>query len=78
MNVWSRPKAIDSIPRASRSASIGSGSRQLWQDEHATWWAASLSLDDLRRLVADVDVAQALYYLLMHSWIEAFGDSEAS
>jgi hypothetical protein len=30
---------------------IGIGERQLWRDENATWWAASLSLGDLRKLV---------------------------
>lgn len=59
-------------------ALLGIGVRQLWRDEHATWWAASLSLSDLHRLVKAVDAAMAPYYLLMHLWIGAFGDSEVS
>lgn len=57
---------------------IGIGERQLWRDENATWWAASLSLGDLRKLVESVDVVLLPYYVLMHGWIAMFGDSEAA
>ncbi|WP_198029055.1 glycosyltransferase family 39 protein [Actinoplanes sp. N902-109] len=57
---------------------IGIGDRQLWRDENATWWAASLSMGDLRKLVETVDVVLLPYYVLMHGWITLFGDSEAA
>jgi mannosyltransferase len=53
----------------------GIGHRQLWRDEHATWWAASLPLGQLHRLVEVVDVVLLPYYLLMHVWVGLFGDS---
>lgn len=48
---------------------------QPWRDELATWSAASRSLDDLVRMVVHIDAVSAPYYLLMHFWIAAFGDS---
>ncbi|RZU50578.1 mannosyltransferase [Krasilnikovia cinnamomea] len=54
---------------------FGIGDRQLWRDEHATWWAASLSWGDLRHLVGTVDVVLFPYYVLMHVWIGVFGAS---
>ncbi|WP_305786293.1 glycosyltransferase family 39 protein [Symbioplanes lichenis] len=57
---------------------IGIGDRQLWRDENATWWAASLSFDDLGKLTETVDVVLLPYYVLMHWWIGLFGDSEAA
>ncbi len=56
-------------------ALIGIGSRQVWRDEHATWWAASLPYPGLMRLVESVDIVVLPYYLLMHGWVAAFGDS---
>jgi mannosyltransferase len=57
---------------------VGIGARQLWRDEHATWWAATLPLGDLRRLVAEVDIVLLPYYLFLHLWIEVFGTSEVA
>ena len=54
------------------------GERQLWRDEDATWWAASLPLADLRKLVETVDVVLLPYYVLMHGWMAVFGDSPAA
>lgn len=56
----------------------GLGHRQPWQDERATWWAASLSWGDLGRLLHNFDIVLAPYYVLIHFWIRAFGDSGAS
>jgi mannosyltransferase len=53
----------------------GIGDRQLWRDEHATWWAATLSLHDLSLLVRSIDVVFTPYYVLMHLWIVIAGDS---
>nr|BFE75336.1 hypothetical protein GCM10020092_086370 [Actinoplanes digitatis] len=54
---------------------IGIGERQLWRDEHATWWAASLSFADLRRFAETVDFVLVPYYVLLHGWTAVFGDS---
>jgi mannosyltransferase len=45
-------------------------------DEVASRWAASLSLDQLARLVRHVDAVHGLYYLLLHGWV-AIGTSPA-
>ncbi|MFC6014771.1 glycosyltransferase family 39 protein [Plantactinospora solaniradicis] len=47
----------------------------LWRDELATWSAASRPVDDLLRLVGNIDAVNGAYYLLMHAWIAVFGDS---
>jgi mannosyltransferase len=57
---------------------VGIGTRSLWNDEYATWYAATLSFADLKRLVANVDAVVAPYYLLMHGWVAVFGESAAS
>ncbi|MFP3988501.1 glycosyltransferase family 39 protein [Streptomyces sp. E11-3] len=53
----------------------GIGDRQLWRDEHATWWASTLSFGDLGRLIEQIDVVFTPYYALMHLWIMVAGDS---
>ncbi|MDX6353082.1 MAG: mannosyltransferase [Streptomyces sp.] len=53
----------------------GIGDRELWRDEHATWWAATLSFGDLGALIKNIDVVFAPYYFVMHLWIAAFGSS---
>ncbi|MFI6443125.1 glycosyltransferase family 39 protein [Kitasatospora sp. NPDC050543] len=56
----------------------GIGRRQLWRDEHATWWASELSWSQLGDLIGHMDLVLAPYYVLMHLWIDLFGDSEAA
>ncbi|MFE9252190.1 glycosyltransferase family 39 protein [Streptomyces sp. NPDC007088] len=56
----------------------GLDERQLWRDEHATWWASSLSMHDLSRLIRSIDIVFTPYYVLMHCWIAVFGDSPAA
>ncbi|WP_199516036.1 glycosyltransferase family 39 protein [Nucisporomicrobium flavum] len=57
---------------------INIGTRQLWRDENATWWAASLDLADLREMVQTLDVVLYPYYAFMHGWVTLFGDSETA
>lgn len=56
----------------------GLGDRELWRDEHATWWASTLSLHDLSRLIRSIDIVFTPYYVLMHGWIAVFGDSPSA
>ncbi|MET9606562.1 glycosyltransferase family 39 protein [Streptomyces sp. NPDC006512] len=65
------------LPAAVASASIwnGIGGRQLWRDEHATWWAATLSFGELGSLIRSIDVVFTPYYVLMHLWVGVAGDS---
>ncbi|MFD8980968.1 glycosyltransferase family 39 protein [Streptomyces sp. NPDC059564] len=55
--------------------SRGIGGRQLWRDEHATWWAATLSFGDLGTLIRGIDVVFTPYYVLMHLWVSVAGES---
>ncbi|MEV0177801.1 glycosyltransferase family 39 protein [Streptomyces sp. NPDC050625] len=56
----------------------GLGQRQLWRDEHATWWASTLSWHYLGRLIDNIDVVFTPYYASMHLWIAVAGDSPAA
>ena len=56
----------------------GIGDRQLWNDEHATWHAATLSWADLGTLLGNIDRVLALYYTIMHGWIGLLGDDPTS
>ncbi|MFC4145958.1 glycosyltransferase family 39 protein [Micromonospora mangrovi] len=53
----------------------GLGRAQLWRDELATWSAATRPVGDLVRLAGTIDAATGPYYLFMHGWTAAFGDS---
>ncbi|WP_051731798.1 glycosyltransferase family 39 protein [Kitasatospora phosalacinea] len=53
----------------------GSWRPELWRDELATWSAATRSTGDLFDLLHHVDAVSGVYYLLMHFWVSAFGDS---
>jgi mannosyltransferase len=57
---------------------FGIGSRGLWNDEYATWHAATLPWGDLFHLLNNVDAVLTPYYVAMHGWIAVFGDSPAS
>ncbi|MCX4746836.1 glycosyltransferase family 39 protein [Kitasatospora sp. NBC_01287] len=51
------------------------GERQMWRDEQASWWASTLSIGDLSKLIHNVDIVLLPYYLFLHGWIDLFGDS---
>ncbi|MFI1193335.1 glycosyltransferase family 39 protein [Micromonospora sp. NPDC020750] len=53
----------------------GVGSAQPWRDELATWSAATRPLRALARMAGVIDAASWPYYLLMHGWVAAVGDS---
>ncbi|MGY0235220.1 glycosyltransferase family 39 protein [Longispora urticae] len=52
-----------------------SGNRNMWNDELVTWHAARLSFAELRRLIVNIDLYHAFFYVLMHPWIRLAGDS---
>ncbi|GHB83320.1 hypothetical protein GCM10010347_62780 [Streptomyces cirratus] len=54
----------------------GSAGVQPWRDELASWSAASRSTGDLIEMLGHVDAVSGLYYLVLHFWMSAFGDSE--
>jgi mannosyltransferase len=51
------------------------GRPELWRDEVASWWFASRPLPRLIAAVHSTGATQLPYYLLLHFWIAAFGDS---
>jgi mannosyltransferase len=55
----------------------GAGRPSFWYDEAATISASySRSLDQLGRLLSNVDAVHGLYYLLMHGWFQIFPPTE--
>ncbi|MER7456170.1 glycosyltransferase family 39 protein [Micromonospora sp. NPDC126480] len=56
----------------------GLSGRQLWNDEHATWHAATVDWDAFTRLLDRIDRVLALYYLFMRGWVALLGDTPTS
>jgi len=55
----------------------GAGRPSFWYDEAATISASySRSLHQLWQMLANVDVVEGLYYLLMHGWFDVFPPTE--
>jgi mannosyltransferase len=54
------------------------GRPELWRDEVASWWFASRPLPRLIAAVHSTGATQLPYYLLLHFWIAAFGDSASA
>jgi mannosyltransferase len=48
---------------------------ELWRDELSSWSFASRPVSQLTAIVHHSDATQLGYYLLLHYWIAAFGDS---
>ncbi|WP_344351004.1 glycosyltransferase family 39 protein, partial [Catellatospora coxensis] len=57
---------------------VGHDRRALWRDEYATWWAASLTTDQLELLLSKVDAVFAPFYLFTRAWVALFGDGLTS
>jgi mannosyltransferase len=51
------------------------GRPELWRDELASWSFATRPLPDLITTARHADANHLAYYLLLHYWIAAFGDS---
>ncbi len=51
------------------------GRPELWRDELASWSFATRPVPTLIATARHTDAAQLAYYLLLHYWIAAFGDS---
>ncbi|MBM0236352.1 glycosyltransferase family 39 protein [Micromonospora sp. ATA32] len=54
---------------------IGATRRQMWFDETVTRLVAGISWRDFWRMLDDVDLVHALYYVAMRLWTAAVGDS---
>lgn len=54
---------------------LHAGRRQLWEDEYATWQAATLSTHDFLHLMRNIDLAIGPYYLIMRGWVALAGTS---
>lgn len=51
------------------------GRPELWRDELASWSIAERPLGSMFATARRIDGAQLPYYLMLHGWIKAFGDS---
>ncbi|MEV6490834.1 glycosyltransferase family 39 protein [Actinoplanes sp. NPDC051633] len=51
------------------------GTRALWEDEYVTWHAVAMSWSDLGRMLTNVDLVHAFYYVVMRGWVAVAGDS---
>jgi mannosyltransferase len=66
------------VPVAAVTAAVvavGGAGRELWIDEYVTWFTTTLSWPEFQRLLGNIDIVHALYYVLMRPWTAAFGDS---
>ncbi len=63
---------------AAALALAGSWNVSLWTDEAATIAGARRTLPELWLMLQNVDAVHGLYYLLMHFWIDLFGQSALS
>jgi mannosyltransferase len=59
-------------------AAIGLGRPSLWTDELATWGMATTPWSEFWPVLRYVDAVLAPYYVLMHVWVDVFGDSDVS
>lgn len=57
-------------------SAAGAARPSLWFDEAATLSAATRTVPELWRMVANIDVVHGLYYLLMHGWFAVFPATE--
>lgn len=56
----------------------GLDDKSLWLDEAFTWDMARLGAGDIISTARDQDIHPPAHYLLLHFWLDAFGDSELS
>jgi mannosyltransferase len=54
---------------------FGLNSREMWEDEYATYHAATISWSALGRLLRHLDLVHAAYYVVLRGWIAVAGDS---
>jgi len=57
---------------------IGSGVPSMWGDEAASVMSAQRPWESLWAMVANVDAVHAVYYAMLHLWIDVFGASAFS
>src|SRR5262249_1369161 len=54
------------------------GRPELWRDELRSWSAASRTAGQIWSLLANTDAAAGVYYLVLHFWMQIFGQSATS
>lgn len=57
-------------------SALGAGGPSLWMDEAATIAGSTYSLDQMLRMLGNVDGVHGAYYLLMHVWFTVFPTTE--
>lgn len=68
---WAVPALVTGLVVA-----VGMGRPGLWTDELATWGMATTPWHEFWPVLRYVDAVLAPYYLLMHVWVDLFGDSD--
>jgi mannosyltransferase len=68
---WLVPAIVTGLVTA-----IGLGRSGLWTDELATWGMATTPWPEFWPVLRYVDAVLAPYYVLMHGWVQVFGDSD--
>jgi mannosyltransferase len=57
---------------------IGLGRPSLWTDEFQSWGMAKTPWSQLLPILKYVDAVHGLYYVLLHLWVDVFGDSDVA
>ena len=70
---WVVPVALTALVGATGLSRAG-----LWTDELATWGMATTPWSEFWPVLRYVDAVLAPYYVFMHVWVSAFGDSDVA
>ncbi|MCB0091723.1 MAG: hypothetical protein KDE54_27725, partial [Caldilineaceae bacterium] len=54
------------------------GAKTIWLDEAFSIWVAQHSVPEIVQWLVRIDQHPPLYYMLLHYWIDAFGDLQGA